>query len=120
MRPLMATVLEAAEVRSAPGRYDEAAGVSVGQDGRPLVLTAPEGETLTKVVNEPADDERIWAFETQTMTVNEPADDARAWALETETRVVNEPADDERIWAAAGLNMALPPADDSSTGLVSF
>ncbi len=119
MRPLMATVLESAEVRPAPGRYDETAGVSLGRDGRPLALTVPEGETLTKVVNEPADDERIWAFETQTMVVHESADDERIWAFETQTRVVDEPADDERIWAAAS-SMALSPSDDASTGLVSF
>ena len=118
MRPLMATVLESAEVRPAPGRYDETAGVSLGRDGRPVALTVLKGETLTKVANEPADDERIWAFETQTMVVHESADDERIWAFETQTRVVDEPADDERIWAAASMD--LPPSDDASTGLVSF
>ena len=101
MRPLMATVLTAAEVRRPPWRYDETTGVSVGPDGRPLALVDLEAETLTKVVGEPADDERIWA-------------------LETVTRVVDEPADDERVWITATLGMALPPADDASTGLVSF
>jgi hypothetical protein len=116
----MATVLETAEARPAAGRYDETAGVSVGPDGLPLALTAPQGETVTKVADEPADDAQTWALETETRVVNEPADDDRIWAFETQTMTVGEPADDDRIWVGAALSMALPPADDSSTGLVSF
>jgi hypothetical protein len=137
MRPLMATVLQPAESRSPIGRYDEAQGVTVGGDGRPLAPTMDGGqtatkvraeptdpgeawavETLTEVRSEPADDPRNWALETLTRVRQEPADDSRAWALETFTKVAAEPADDQRMWADGDLPM--PPRDDAATGLVSF
>ncbi|MGD0409077.1 MAG: hypothetical protein ABSB34_08820 [Candidatus Limnocylindrales bacterium] len=137
MRPLMATVLQPAESRPAVGRYDEAQGVTVGSDGRPLATTSSNGqtmtkvraepadpgeawavETLTEVRNEPADDMRYWAMETLTRVRQEPADDARAWALETATKVAAEPVDDQRMWADGDL--PLPPRDDAATGLVFF
>ena len=137
MRPLMATVLRPAEPRPAIGRYDEAQGITVGGDGRPLAPTVDGGQTatktraeptdpveawalvtLTEVRNEPADEPRNWALETLTRVRQEPADDSRAWALETLTKVAAEPADDQRIWA--GEDLPLPPRDDTATGLVSF
>ncbi len=99
MRPLMATFLDPVRGEVATGYYDERLAITLDAEGQPLVERV-RAETLTKVVDEPADDDRVWA-------------------LETETRVVSEPADDDRIWAES-LQTGLPPADDTALGLVSF
>ena len=100
MRPLMSTFLESARDEVEHGRYDDVRAITVDAGGNPIVRHAP-AETMTRVVNEPADDER-------------------AWALETITKVVNEPADDERAWTVAMLELAHLGVDDPATGLVSF
>jgi hypothetical protein len=100
------------------GAYDERLEITLDPTGYPIV-EARGAETQTFVVKEPADDDRVWAFETLTKVVNEPADDDRTWAFETQTRVLNEPADDDHAWLES-LKTGLPPVDDCASGLVSF
>ena len=71
MRPLMATILRAAETRPDVGRYDEAAGLTIGSDGRPLAMVHVLGETETRVRQEPTDPTDPWMFETATAVRNE-------------------------------------------------
>ena len=118
MRPLMATFLEVAEVRSRVGHYDELTGVTVGPDGRPLLFNGVGHETVTKVPDEPADDAWAWDLDTPKQVADGP-NDHRIWAFETATRVADEPADDHTCIDASNPP-ALPPSDDLATGVVSF
>ena len=133
MRPLMATILRAAETRPDVGRYDEAAGLTIGSDGRPLAMVHVLGETETRVRQEPTDPTDPWMFETATAVRNEPADDERTWAFETMTKVTGEPADDEQAWGLSVItkvnpeepepplrDLPLPARDDPATGVVAF
>jgi hypothetical protein len=119
MRPLMATFLSPTVGQPPRGSYDQRLAITLDSDGSPLVET-DRPKTVTKVVAEPADDNRTWAsVVTRSAAPLEPADDNPVWALKTLTRVVNEPTDDDRVWAEA-LETGLPLADDSAVGLVSF
>lgn len=133
MRPLMAMVLKPAQWRPASGQYDEAAGLTIGNDGRPLALTHVLGETETRVRQEPTDPADPWMFETATAVRREPPDDEQPWAFETMTKVRNEPADDGQPWALSVItkvnpeepepplrDLPLPARDDPATGVVAF
>ena len=120
MRPLMATVLRPAETRASIGRYDEAAGLTIGSDGRPLAMAYVLGETETRVRQEPTDPTDPWMFETATAVRNEPPDDGQAWAFETFTEVRDESADDERTWAFETMTkVRSEPADDEQVWALS-
>ncbi|NJD26914.1 MAG: hypothetical protein FIA92_01290 [Chloroflexi bacterium] len=130
MRPLMASFLERTVEGASSGVYDETRGVTLGRNGVPLV-ELEVSETLTKVRDEPVDDDRV-VLETFTEVRDERTDEERPLAFETHTRVRNEPVDEERFLAETAtavrdeptdddrLGVVMPIAADSATGVVSF